>query len=76
MILPTKRISADKALIGLGARVLRQLRQPQTVSHLWETVQRDTGATVSYDWFILSLDLLYLIGAIEYHEGRIRTVNP
>jgi hypothetical protein len=75
MILPTKRISADKALIGLGARVLRQLHHPQTVSRLWETIQRDSGASVSYDWFVLSLDLLYLIGAVEYHDGRLRKVN-
>ena len=76
MILPTKRISADKALVGLGARVLRQLRHPQTVSRLWEAIGRDSGASVPYDWFVLSLDLLFLIGAVEYHEGRIRKVNP
>lgn len=75
MILPTKRISADKALLGLGARVLRQLNHPQTVSRLWETIQRDSGASVSYEWFILSLDLLFLIGTVEYHEGRLKKVK-
>lgn len=75
MILPTKRISADKALVGLGARVLRQLLHPQTVSRLWEGVQRDSGAGVPYDWFVLSLDMLFLIGALEYHDGRLMKVK-
>lgn len=75
MILPTKRITAEKALIGLGARVLRHLREPQTVSKIWEDIQNDSGARVQYDWFVLSLDLLFLLNAIEYREGRLRKVN-
>ena len=75
MILPTKHIPADRALLGLGARILRILRRPQTVSHLWEAVSRDGGARVPYDWFVLSLNLLYLVGAVEYVGGRINRTS-
>ena len=71
MILPTKRISADRSLLGLGARILRQLNYPQTVSRAWENVCRDEGDQVPYDWFVLALDLLYAIGAIALEEGRL-----
>ena len=72
MILPTKRIAGDKALLGLGARILRQLKKPQTVSHLWEAIGKDQRVNVTYDWFVLSLDLLFLLGALEYSEGRVK----
>ena len=35
MILPTKRITAERALLGIGAEVLRLLEEPKTVSRLW-----------------------------------------
>jgi hypothetical protein len=76
VILPTKRLSEDRSLLGVGADLLRLLDQPKTVSRLWEEMQkrRQVGAGVSklpYDWFILSLDLLYAIGAVELRSGRI-----
>jgi hypothetical protein len=76
VILPTKRISADRALLGIGARVLRQLRRPQTVSHLWDAVKKDGDSEVTYDWFVLALDLLYVIRAVELEDGRIRRAFP
>lgn len=75
MILPTKRLPSDRCLLGVGARVLRQLRRPQTVSRLWETVSRDENESIPYDWFIMSLDLLFVIGAVEFIEGRIQKVS-
>lgn len=72
MILPTKRMVGDKALLGLGARILRGLGRPQTVSHLWEAVGNDQRGSVPYDWFVLSLDLLFLLGTVEYFDGRVR----
>lgn len=74
MILPTKRMPSDRCLLGVGARVLRQLRRPETVSRLWETLMRDGNEAVPYDWFILSLDLLFVVGAVEFIEGRVQKV--
>jgi hypothetical protein len=72
VILPTKRIAGDRCLVGVGARILRQLKRPQTVGRLWELLGRDDGQDVPYDWFILSLDLLFLLGAVDLIEGRVR----
>ena len=81
MILPTKHIRPDRALIGVGAEVLGALAQPMTMSKLWDTVRslRSTDASspvIDYRWFVLALDLLYTIGAIELERGLLRRVMP
>ena len=62
-------------MLGVGARILRQLKRPQTVSRLWESLGRDGGQSLPYDWFILALDMLYVVGAIENVDGRIRRIS-
>ena len=74
MILPTKHIRGDRALIGVGGELLRLLQQPMTVSRLWDEVRaaRATYAPsspVSYDWFVLALDLLFMMGAVNLERG-------
>jgi hypothetical protein len=76
MILPTKHLSADRALLTLGARTLRALDEPRTVSALWDRLRahraaRSGQSPLSYDWFVLSLDLLFMVGAISYQDGLI-----
>lgn len=74
MILPTKGVAADRALLSIGADVLRKLDRPKTVSLLWDSVRDRRSSlleTVSYDWFLLSLDLLYTLGAIDFEDGRL-----
>lgn len=73
MILPTKGIALDKALLSIGAFILTQLDEPKTVSRLWADILRVDGGPpdLTFDWFVLSLDLLYLMGTLEYHGGRI-----
>ena len=76
MILPSKHLSQSRALLTVGAVILRQLSQPVTVSALWEEISRaaaDDKASLRlrYDGFVLALDLLFLIGAIELREGRL-----
>lgn len=77
MILPTKRIGQDRALIAIGAQVLACLREPKTVSRLWEEIKhaRDPRlgfSPLSFDWFVLSLSFLYGVKAIEMNRGRIQ----
>lgn len=80
MILPTKRLGEDRALLALGAEIIQGLQEPKTVSRLWDELKRSRegnagGSLLTYDWFILSLDLLYTIGTIEVERGRISLVN-
>jgi hypothetical protein len=76
MILPTKRIHQNRALITVGAEVLRRLNEPKTVSKLWDEIQkayrgRVSVPTLTYDWFILSLDLLFALNTIHLNDGLI-----
>ena len=36
MLLPTKGVSSDRALITIGAEILDELHDPSSVSTLWE----------------------------------------
>lgn len=82
MILPTKHLSQDRALLTVGARLLAHLVQPKTVSALWEEISRPTMAkdnkklALRYDAYVLTLDLLYLIGAIELQDGLLSRKTP
>lgn len=81
MILPSKHLSQDRALLTVGARVLQQLSQPKTVSALWEELPRNAAgrknaSPLRYDGFVLALDLLFLMGAIELEEGLLSRKSP
>lgn len=77
MILPTKHIKPDRALLAVGGELLVCLREPMTVSRAWDEVRTSRGsagepAAINYDWFVLALDLLFMIGAIEFERGLLR----
>lgn len=77
MILPSKHLSQDRALLTVGARILQHLSQSKTVSALWEELPRQDDkklkgtSPLRYDGFVLALDLLFMIRAIELHEGLL-----
>lgn len=80
MILPTKHLSEEKSLIVIGAKILNLLEEPKTVSRIWNEFQtlggdRSEVGKVTYSWFILSLDLLYLFGAVQFDTGRVSRVR-
>jgi len=78
MILPTKHIRPERALLSIGAEILASLREPMTVSRIWDEVRRrrseavEPAAPIAYDWFILALDLLFAVEAIEFDNGVLR----
>jgi hypothetical protein len=76
VILPTKGISPERSLLGIGGDVLSILKRPMSVSEVWTIYKRQTNLGrrdfVSFDWFILALDLLYTIGAVSLSSnGRL-----
>lgn len=78
MILPSKHLPQDRALLTVGGYVLTMLAYPKTVSALWnELIRHDEGLAIShprkitYDWFLLALDLLYALGTIELESGMV-----
>lgn len=75
MLLPTKRLSTEKSLLVVGARVLSELARPQTVSHVWDQVSRHYQSSplgsIDFEWFVLALDFLFAIGSLEFRQGRL-----
>lgn len=70
MILPTKHIAQNEALIGVGATLLTHLVAPMTVSGLWERLKREPNVG-TFERFVLAANLLYMIGAIDLKDGMI-----
>lgn len=68
MILPTKHISQNEALIGVGATILARLTGPRTVSSLWEDLRTEPNVG-NFERFVLASNLLYLVGAIDMQDG-------
>ena len=81
MILPTKHLPQERALLAVGADILRLLGEPKTVSRLWDELKKGRGSqpvtsALTYDWFVLALDLLFAARAIDIERGRIRKAVP
>lgn len=74
MILPTKHISTEHSLIGVGAKILEKLDSSTTVTGLWEQVKNFPEVKV-YWKFVLALDLLFMLGALDLKEGLLRKVE-
>jgi hypothetical protein len=70
MILPTKHIPQNEALIGVGATLLSHLSDPMTVSSLWERLRSEPNVG-TFERFVLASNLLYLIGAIDIKDGLV-----
>ena len=74
MILPTKRLPEDRALVALGGEILRLLDERKTVSLLWHEFgqgRRHGASAATFDWFVLALDLLFMIGAVSIDRGLV-----
>ena len=80
MILPTKNLDQSRALLEVGGEILHLLTSPKTISNLWENFKAyrvsNLKSAITFDWFILALDFLYIIEAIEYDSGKLRRVDP
>jgi hypothetical protein len=70
MILPTKHVSLDRSLLGAGAFLLAHIDGPLTTTGLWERAKEASGIE-SYGRFVLTLDFLFAVGAIDLVDGLI-----
>lgn len=76
MITPTKGVRPERSLLYLGGQILADLDEPTTVSAAWESLARrrereGQDATITFDWFILALDLLRALGTIRLQDGLL-----
>jgi hypothetical protein len=70
MIMPNKNILIRYSLLNCGAIILTELGDYNTLSSLRERTKK-CDALASYEKFILTLDYLYMIGAIALRDGMI-----
>jgi hypothetical protein len=81
VLLPTKGVSTERALLTIGMRILDQLREPSSVTTIWDRFnagERSSIANtrVTFDWFCLALASLYAMGLVDTSEdGSIGRIN-
>ncbi|MFJ5227560.1 ABC-three component system middle component 6 [Streptomyces sp. NPDC088400] len=80
MITPTKGIAPDRSLLAVGAQIVMQLDEPRTVSQAWARFKRWRTehrhySPVSFEWFVLALDVLYAMGTVELHQDLLTRVR-
>jgi len=79
VIVPTKGIAAERALLSVGAQICMAAEEPTTVSGLWVGLRRWRAqhghtAPVTFAWFVLALDMLYAMGVVDVEGGLVRKV--
>ncbi|AZN72289.1 hypothetical protein D5400_14275 [Georhizobium profundi] len=74
MILPTKNITPDRALLTLAGRIFDGLGVPRTISGIWDEFRlQQQSSPIAYSWFILAIDLLYLMQLVQLgDDGLLR----
>lgn len=78
MILPTRNIAANRALLTVSGEVFQLLAQPETVSGVWNRVRSvNAERPIAYSWFLLAVDLLFTIGLVTFDDRGllVRSVN-
>jgi hypothetical protein len=73
MIMPNKYLREDEALIGFGSVVLKHLNIERSLSDLWVNV-KNFESIGNFERFILVLDMLFLLGLIEFEKNKIKRV--
>ena len=70
MILPTKHIPLELSVLGAGAVLLLFLDAPLTPSAVWDRAKHAPEIR-TYGRFVLALDFLYAVGAIDMRDGLV-----
>jgi len=75
MILPAKHLPTERSLLGIGACLLALIKEPRTVSSLWDEFKKSAigkPRDVPFDWFVLALNLLFMMKAIEIENELLK----
>lgn len=80
MLLPSKFIEPDQALLTLGGQILLQLSAPLSVAETWTRlnrwrVEQRMQSFVPFWWFALALDVTFIIGAVQLEHGLLRKID-
>ena len=81
MILPDKHIKLSESILGLGGVLVKLLNHDYFVDELWKKFEKinnspEMPTNHTYDNFLLTLDFLFLIGAVNVNnDGRLYLCN-
>lgn len=70
MILPTKHMRLSNSLLSVGAVLLKHVDNNHTVTALWNTANI-LPEVKTFERFTLGLDLLFMLGAVEFQDGLL-----
>ena len=76
MILPSRHIKNCESLIGLASIVMKLISDSISLEKLWADFQKinnspECPTNHSFDNFILSIDLLFLLEKVKLNEDKI-----
>jgi hypothetical protein len=72
MILPTRNIAPERALLTIAGSIFERLAEPTTVSRLWDDVREEhQRRPISYSWFLLAVDLLFVLGLVWFDQNGL-----
>lgn len=74
MILPGKHIKLSNSFLSIGAILLKQIDDTQTITMLWNDPKIKSEIT-SFEKFTLGLDFLFTLGLIDYDDGTLRKIQ-
>lgn len=80
VLLPSKFIEPDQALLTLGGQILLQLNTPLSVDETWNRLndwrsKQQMQSSVPFWWFALALDVAFCIGAVQSEDGLLRKTD-
>lgn len=73
MILPSKHLKLSNSLLNVGAVLLNNLDEKNTVTMLWDKTRRFSEIR-TFDKFTLGLDLLFVMNLVKFQDGLITRV--
>lgn len=71
MIMPSKYVKEHESLLALGAVVLKEIKDDGTnLSLIWDKLKNNEDI-FNFNRFILTLDMLFILGLIEIRNNKI-----
>jgi len=74
MILPNKHVKLSNSMLNVGAVILGQIDDVQTITMLWND-SKIKDEINSFEKFTLGLDFLFMLGLVDYEKGVIRKLS-
>ena len=74
MIMPNKYLKEEDTLLGSSAVIFNNIQEHQNLSELWDNV-KNNNSVYNFERFILTLDMLYTLGLIDFKNNNIIKVK-